>query len=202
MLLRRAITKLVALPHRAGAAANIRNGLRTTVIAPPQAVAAAAAFTTTASRCLKQMPPRPKPPPEDEIEEYFLKGSGPGGQKINKTNSAVQLRHKPTGLVVKCQATRSRDQNRKIARELLAQKLDDRINGETSRSAIVGDVKKKRADSAAKKARRKYRKLEEEKAQQNDTAATGNEANEKQEDSATEGSTQPATVAAELHKGP
>jgi hypothetical protein len=31
---------------------------------------------------MKQMPPRPKPPPEEEIEESFLKGSGPGGQKI------------------------------------------------------------------------------------------------------------------------
>ncbi|KAJ2970164.1 hypothetical protein NUW58_g9779 [Xylaria curta] len=56
----------------------------------------------------KHLPPRPKPPPEEEIEESFLKGSGPGGQKINKTNSAVQLKHTPTGLVVKCQATRSR----------------------------------------------------------------------------------------------
>lgn len=82
----------------------------------------------------------------------------------NKTNSAVQIKHIPTGIVVKSQATRSREQNRKHARDLLAQKLDDLRNGEYSRSAIVGDVKKKRSDSAAKKSRRKYRKLEEEKA--------------------------------------
>ncbi|KAH8881508.1 hypothetical protein GQ53DRAFT_612933, partial [Thozetella sp. PMI_491] len=120
---------------------------------------------TATSLLLKrtQMPSRPKPPPENDIDESFLKGSGPGGQKINKTNSAVQLIHKPTGIVVKSQATRSREQNRKIARDLLATRLDDLANGDESRSAIVGGNKKRRADSAAKKSRRKYRKLEEEK---------------------------------------
>ncbi|KAI9149243.1 peptide chain release factor-like protein [Paramyrothecium foliicola] len=116
----------------------------------------------------KNLPPRPKPPPDSEIEESYLKGSGPGGQKINKTNSAVQLKHIPTGIVVKSQATRSRSQNRKHAREILAQKVDDLLNGDQSRSAIVGEVKKKRADSAAKKSRRKYRMLEEEQKQQDD----------------------------------
>jgi len=71
---------------------------------------------------------------------------------------------------VKSQATRSREQNRKIARELLAAKLDILANGDQSRTAIVGSVKKKRADSAAKKARRKYRKLEEERARTEDSA--------------------------------
>ncbi|KAB5563208.1 peptidyl-tRNA hydrolase domain protein, partial [Coniochaeta sp. 2T2.1] len=120
-------------------------------------------FSTSATHAKKAMPPRPKPPPEDDIEECFIHGSGPGGQKINKTASAVQLKHIPTGLVVKSQATRSREQNRKIARELLAAKLDVMANGEQSRTIIIGNYKKKRADSAAKKARRKYRKLEEEK---------------------------------------
>jgi protein subunit release factor B len=79
----------------------------------------------------------------------------------NKTNSAVQLKHIPTGIVVKSQATRSRSQNRKLAREILAQKVDEFVNGDQSRSAIVGAIKKKKADSAAKKSRRKYRRLEE-----------------------------------------
>ncbi|KAI3324978.1 hypothetical protein HD806DRAFT_462184 [Xylariaceae sp. AK1471] len=112
----------------------------------------------------KNLPPRPKPPPEHEIEEAFLKGSGPGGQKINKTNSAVQLKHLPTGLVVKCQATRSRSQNRTIARQLLADKLDNMARGDGSRSSIVGEVKRKKRASSAKKSRRKYRKLDDEKA--------------------------------------
>ncbi|CAJ0554102.1 Ff.00g126140.m01.CDS01 [Fusarium sp. VM40] len=121
-------------------------------------------FTTTSVSLAKALPPRPKPPPESEIEESYVKGSGPGGQKINKTNSAVQLKHVPTGIVVKSQATRSRDQNRKHARELLAQRVDDLHNGDQSRSAIVGQVKLKKASSASKKSRRKYKKLEEEKA--------------------------------------
>ncbi|KAL6889666.1 RF-1 domain-containing protein [Trichoderma longibrachiatum] len=121
-------------------------------------------FFSTLFPLQKNLPPRPKPPPDSEIEESYLKGSGPGGQKINKTNSAVQLKHIPTGIVVKSQATRSRSQNRKLAREILAQRIDELTNGDQSRSAIVGAVKKKRADSAAKKSRRKYKLLEEEKA--------------------------------------
>ncbi|RBR14954.1 uncharacterized protein FIESC28_07456 [Fusarium coffeatum] len=121
-------------------------------------------FSSTSIHLAKALPPRPKPPPESEIEEAYVKGSGPGGQKINKTNSAVQLKHIPTGIVVKSQATRSRDQNRKHARELLAQRVDEFHNGDQSRSAIVGRVKEKKAASASKKSRRKYKKLEEEKA--------------------------------------
>ncbi|KAK3308064.1 RF-1 domain-containing protein [Chaetomium strumarium] len=134
-----------------------------------------APFTTTAPASLKQLPPRPKPPPESEIEESFLKGSGPGGQKINKTNSAVQLRHIPTGIVVKSQATRSRSQNRKIARELLAARLDELTNGTQSRTAIVAEVKKKRAASKAKKSRRKYRKLAEEQEKEGEEEEEGGE---------------------------
>ncbi|KAF6837223.1 peptidyl-trna hydrolase domain protein [Colletotrichum musicola] len=151
------------LARNAGANALVRSLPRGTTTAAP-----VVAFSTSPSALVKkhQMPPRPKPPPDSEIEESYLKGSGPGGQKINKTSSAVQLKHIPTGIVVKSQATRSRSQNRKIARELLAQKIDDLQNGDQSRSAIVGEVKRKKAASAAKKSKRKYRKLEEEKAEE------------------------------------
>ncbi|KAL7913804.1 RF-1 domain-containing protein [Trichoderma velutinum] len=127
-------------------------------------------FFSTLGALSKSLPPRPKPPPDSEIEESYLKGSGPGGQKINKTNSAVQLKHIPTGIVVKSQATRSRSQNRKLAREILAQRVDEFINGDQSRSAVVGAIKKKKADSAAKKSRRKYRLRDEEKADAEATA--------------------------------
>ncbi|KAG5972840.1 hypothetical protein E4U58_006052 [Claviceps cyperi] len=129
-----------------------------------KAQGASRAFSSTPLRSAKSLPPRPKPPPESEIKEAFLKGSGPGGQKINKTSSAVQLKHIPTGIVVKSQATRSRDQNRKIAREILAQKVDDFRNGDQSRAAIVGEIKRKRAENVKRKSRRKYRKLEQAKA--------------------------------------
>ncbi|KAK3392004.1 RF-1 domain-containing protein [Sordaria brevicollis] len=140
-------------------------GATTTTTTTTTVAAARRSLSTTTPSWLKawQMPPRPKLP-EEELEEVYLKGSGPGGQKINKTNSAVQLRHIPTNIVIKCQETRSRTQNRKLAREILAAKVDFHLNGDKSRLAIVGNEKKKKADSKAKKAKRKYKKLAEERA--------------------------------------
>ncbi len=69
---------------------------------------------------------------ESEISESFIRGSGAGGQKINKTSSCVQLQHPPSGLVVKCQRTRSRETNRWLARQELADRLLSRIAGEIS----------------------------------------------------------------------
>ena len=73
----------------------------------------------------------------------------------------MQLRHKPTGIVVKSQATRSRSQNRLIARQLLADRLDDLAHGAESRSAVVAEFHRRRKAGATKKARSKYRALEE-----------------------------------------
>ncbi|KAI9826245.1 MAG: hypothetical protein M1819_007413 [Sarea resinae] len=116
-------------------------------------------FSRSAAVAIKQMPPRPKVD-EAEIEEAFLKGSGPGGQKINKTSSAVQLKHLPTGIVIKSQETRSRTQNRKMARLLLAEKLEEMEKGPESRRAVKAEVAKKRKASKTKKAKRKYKKLD------------------------------------------
>lgn len=79
----------------------------------------------------------------------------------NKTNSAVQLIHKPTNTVVKSQATRSRSQNQKIARRLLAEKIELLEKGDKSRVSIKAEASKKKKASKAKKSRRKYRALEE-----------------------------------------
>lgn len=62
--------------------------------------------------------------PENELEERFVKGRGPGGQAINKTNSSVSLTHIPTGIRVQAQPTRSREENRKVARRILAERLE------------------------------------------------------------------------------
>jgi protein subunit release factor B len=53
-----------------------------------------------------------------------VKGRGPGGQAINKTNSSVSLIHIPSGIRVQSQPTRSREENRKIARKIMAERLD------------------------------------------------------------------------------
>ncbi len=72
----------------------------------------------------------------------------------------MQLKHLPTGIVVKCQATRSRDINRKKARGLLAERLDELRNGDGARSVVAGKLAKKKADSANKKKRRKYNRIQ------------------------------------------
>lgn len=119
-------------------------------------------ISTTSRLNEKALPPRRKIE-DHEIIESFLKGSGPGGQKINKTSSAVQLKHIPTGIVVKSQATRSRDQNRKYARQILAEKLDEMEHGADSRIAIKAERARTKKASALKKTKRKYKKLDQEK---------------------------------------
>lgn len=66
---------------------------------------------------------------EADIEESFVRGSGSGGQKVNKTSSCVQLRYAPGELVIKCQQTRSREVNRWTARQELAERLLERQAG-------------------------------------------------------------------------
>jgi protein subunit release factor B len=65
--------------------------------------------------------------PESDIEERFVRGSGPGGQKINKTSSTVWLRHRPSGIEVRCQAERSQAANRERAWSELCDRLEARV---------------------------------------------------------------------------
>jgi peptide chain release factor len=59
----------------------------------------------------------------EDVDERFVRGAGPGGQKINKTSSTVWLRHRPTGLEVRCQQQRSQSANRVTAWTELCEKL-------------------------------------------------------------------------------
>jgi len=61
---------------------------------------------------------------ENDFEESFIRSSGPGGQKVNKTSSCVHLLHLSTGLSVKCQRERSQTLNRHLARRLLLDKIE------------------------------------------------------------------------------
>ena len=63
---------------------------------------------------------------EDDLEESFILGGGPGGQKTNKTSNVVRLEHEPSGLAVRCGETRSRETNRWLARRMLAELILER----------------------------------------------------------------------------
>ena len=64
---------------------------------------------------------------ERDIEESFVRSGGAGGQHVNKTSSCVQLLHRPSGIMVKCQEDRSQSINRFLARRLLAEKFEAQI---------------------------------------------------------------------------
>jgi protein subunit release factor B len=61
---------------------------------------------------------------ESDLLEKFVRGSGAGGQKINKTSNCVFLKHLPTGVCIKCQMDRSREMNRFLARRELCDQLE------------------------------------------------------------------------------
>ena len=92
--------------------------------------------------------------PED-IEERFVRGSGAGGQKINKTSSTVWLRHAPTGIEVRCQRERSQATNRLLAWQELAQRIDAqrKAAADEARAARELERRRNRKKSPAQKAR-------------------------------------------------
>ncbi|MDD5422674.1 MAG: peptide chain release factor-like protein [Candidatus Omnitrophica bacterium] len=69
---------------------------------------------------------------ESDIVELFILAGKKGGQKVNKTSSCVYLKHKPTGIEVKCQQERSQALNRFLARRILVNKIEALILGRES----------------------------------------------------------------------
>ena len=60
---------------------------------------------------------------DEDLEEKAVRFSGPGGEHVNKTSSAIQLRHIPTGILICCQAERSQHKNRAMALKMLCARL-------------------------------------------------------------------------------
>jgi peptide chain release factor len=89
---------------------------------------------------------------EADCEENFVRGSGKGGQKVNKTNNCVQLRHRPTGLLVQCHRERERSLNRYLARVALADAIERETNGGQT------EAEKKAHDKIRKQKSRRQRR--------------------------------------------
>ncbi len=92
---------------------------------------------------------------EADIEESFVRSGGHGGQNVNKTSTCVMLLHRPTGLQVKCQATRQQGLNRFLARRLLLDKIETMKTGfvAAQRAEIEKIRRQKRKRSRRAKAR-------------------------------------------------
>jgi protein subunit release factor B len=89
---------------------------------------------------------------EKDIFEKFIRSSGKGGQKVNKTSTCVYLKHIPTQIEVKCQRERYQSLNRFLARRILADKIEEMIKGKESeeqqRIAKIRRQKRKRSKRA------------------------------------------------------
>jgi protein subunit release factor B len=85
------------------------------------------------------------------VEEQFIRGSGHGGQKINKTSNAVLLKYPPLGLIVRCQRERKRSLNRFIALRELVDEIEVRVSPETSeRLREIARIRKRKARAHAR----------------------------------------------------
>jgi protein subunit release factor B len=92
---------------------------------------------------------------ENEFRETFIRSSGPGGQKVNKSSSCVYLVHVPTGLSVKCQRERSQALNRFLARRLLLDRIErlkrGMVTAERDRIEKIKRQKRRRSRRAKEK---------------------------------------------------
>src|SRR6476660_2561674 len=93
-----------------------------------------------------------------DLQETFARSSGPGGQNVNKVATAVTLRHRPSGISVTVQDSRSQAVNRKLARERLLDAIEE--VQQTRRAAEVAQREKERRRKSPRPAALKRKILE------------------------------------------
>jgi len=96
---------------------------------------------------------------DDDLSEKFIRASGKGGQKINKSSVCVFLKHLPTGMTVKCAQSRLQSDNRFLARRILADKIEQERKGKESELSKKIYKLRKQKRRRSKKAKEKILKL-------------------------------------------
>jgi protein subunit release factor B len=92
---------------------------------------------------------------EKDILEKFVRSSGKGGQKVNKTATCVYLKHIPTGIEVKCMKDRSQSINRFLARRELVEKVEALSGNVTHRDLVKKKIRRQKT-KREKRAKMKY----------------------------------------------
>lgn len=92
---------------------------------------------------------------EPDLVEKFIIGSGKGGQKLHKTASSVYLKHLPSGIEIKCQESRSREENRYHARARLCEKLHATTRDEQTKEQQRIEKLKRQKKRRARKVKQK-----------------------------------------------
>jgi protein subunit release factor B len=91
---------------------------------------------------------------ESDLDESFIRSSGPGGQNVNKTATAVYLKHIPTGLEVKCTRSRSQLLNRFYARRQLCELLEQKTLGTSAPKNLAARKIRKQKDRRRRRAQK------------------------------------------------
>ena len=92
---------------------------------------------------------------EEDIREKFVRSSGKGGQKVNKTSSCVYLKHLPTGIEVKCMKERSQSVNRFLARRELVEGIEA-LSGDLTRRVLEMEKIRKQKGKRRKRSEMKH----------------------------------------------
>lgn len=104
---------------------------------------------------------------ESDLKFEYMRGTGPGGQAVNKTNNCIAVTHVPTGIRVKCHATRFAELNAKFAVKELKAELDVHFNGDKSKRALDVLLKKEKKRNKARKQKKRQQETEPQNDQKN-----------------------------------